>query len=314
MNQARDGVKPQPDRRRALIEATMTAISERGFSNLTLAHIAGLAGLSAGIVNFYFTSKESLLLETLKAVAEEFEDTVQVALDAADRSPAAQLQAVLLAALEPLITEPRKVAVWYAFSAEAGARRDYQHICGQRDTAWFTRIQLLCDALVRAGGPEARVSSSAMAHAISGLIEEFWQAILFSGPQFDRVAARGQCLAFLASVFPWAYEFPSHEPGAVSAGRDSARILRQAGPADLAEVARLFDLYRQFYQQPADAEGARRFIGERLGSGDSVIFVAEGDHGQLLGFTQLYPAICSVFISERVIFLISWLIHFNCSA
>lgn len=151
MNQAKDGGKPQFERRRALIDATMTAIAERGFSNLTLAHIAGIAGLSAGIVNFYFSTKEALLLETLKCVAEEFESAVNAAVEAAGNDAAAQLQAILLASLAPAITEPRKVAVWYAFSAEAGARQDYQAICGQRDQTYYARIQLLCDAIVRKG-------------------------------------------------------------------------------------------------------------------------------------------------------------------
>ena len=294
MNQAKDGVKPQQERRRALIDATMTSIAERGFSNLTLAHIAGIAGLSAGIVNFYFSTKEALLLETLKTVAEELELTVNAAVDAAGSEPAAQLQAVLLASLEPVITEPRKVAVWYAFSAEAGARQDYQVICGQRDQTYYARIQLLCDAIVRKAGPGVRVSSSAIAHAVSGLIEEFWQSILFAGASFDRVAARGQCLAFLASVFPWAYDFPEHLPGAVSAEGASSHSVRSAVTADLPQLARLFDLYRQFYRNPPDASAARNFLSERLESGDSVIFVAEDADGRLLGFTQLYPAICSV--------------------
>ena len=76
MSQAKDSGIGQQERRRALVDATMTAIAEQGFSNLTLAHIAGLAGLTAGIVNFYFSSKEALLLETVKTVAEEFEQTV----------------------------------------------------------------------------------------------------------------------------------------------------------------------------------------------------------------------------------------------
>jgi TetR/AcrR family transcriptional repressor of bet genes len=294
MNQAKDGGKPQQERRRALVDATMTAIAERGFSNLTLAHIAGVAGLSAGIVNFYFTSKEALLLETLRAVAEEFEETVNAALDAAGPAPAAQLEAILLASLEPVITEPRKVAVWYAFSAEAGARRDYQEICGQRDQSYYARIQLLCDAIVRDAGPGVRVSSSAIAHAVSGLIEEFWQSILFMGAQFDRVAARGQCLAFLASVFPWAFEFPAHLPGAISADRGGGYTVRAATQQDLPALARLFDLYRQFYRQPADLSGAQRFLAERMTKAESVVFVAEDADRRLLGFTQLYPAICSV--------------------
>ncbi len=58
-------------------------------------------------------------------------------------------------------------------------------------------------------------------------------------------------------------------------------------------VAPLFDAYRQFYGQPSDPEGARRFLAERLGRGESVILaVVEG--GRALGFTQLYPSFSSV--------------------
>jgi ribosomal protein S18 acetylase RimI-like enzyme len=69
--------------------------------------------------------------------------------------------------------------------------------------------------------------------------------------------------------------------------------IRRATATDAAEVARLFDLYRQFYEQPADAGLARRFIGERVDRKESIIFVADAD-GTLVGFTQLYPTFCSV--------------------
>lgn len=60
-------------------------------------------------------------------------------------------------------------------------------------------------------------------------------------------------------------------------------------------VAPLFDAYRQFYDQPADLDGARQFLTERLSRGESVIFaVLEG--GQALGFTQLYPSFSSLSI------------------
>ncbi|GAA5315134.1 MAG: GNAT family N-acetyltransferase [Candidatus Pelagadaptatus aseana] len=67
----------------------------------------------------------------------------------------------------------------------------------------------------------------------------------------------------------------------------------QAGAAHIDDVARLFDLYRQFYDCEADLDLAKRFIGERIGNQESTIFVAEqGD--ELIGFTQLYPSFCSV--------------------
>ena len=70
--------------------------------------------------------------------------------------------------------------------------------------------------------------------------------------------------------------------------------VRPAQAADLAGVAHLFDLYRQFYRQASDLSLARAFTSERLAKLDSVILVACADDGTLLGFTQLYPTLCSV--------------------
>jgi ribosomal protein S18 acetylase RimI-like enzyme len=70
--------------------------------------------------------------------------------------------------------------------------------------------------------------------------------------------------------------------------------VRRALPEDRAQLARLFDLYRQFYQQPPDRPLAQDFIGARLANNDSVIFVASLEPQTLVGFTQLYPTLCSV--------------------
>ena len=44
---------------------------------------------------------------------------------------------------------------------------------------------------------------------------------------------------------------------------------------DLKEVSNLFNLYRVFYQQTSDLEGAKTYIKKRLESKDSVIFVVK---------------------------------------
>lgn len=59
------------------------------------------------------------------------------------------------------------------------------------------------------------------------------------------------------------------------------------------EIALLFDLYRVFYEQPSDLEGARSFVAARLSGGDSHIICCELD-GEIVGFTQLYPSFSSV--------------------
>lgn len=79
--------------------------------------------------------------------------------------------------------------------------------------------------------------------------------------------------------------------------------VRQAGLIDVNIVAPLFDAYRQFYRQPSDMQLARTFIHERLSLMESVILIAENNHRQALGFTQLYPSFSSV--SARRIWILN---------
>ena len=70
------------------------------------------------------------------------------------------------------------------------------------------------------------------------------------------------------------------------------RIL-QATPEHVSEVARLFDLYRQFYKCEPDIGLAEAYIAARIKNDESTIFIAE-DNGAIKGFVQMYPSFCSV--------------------
>jgi ribosomal protein S18 acetylase RimI-like enzyme len=67
----------------------------------------------------------------------------------------------------------------------------------------------------------------------------------------------------------------------------------QATIEDLEEVANLFNLYRMFYQQETDLEGAMNYIKKRIENKESVIFVVK-DKRKYVGFTQLYPIFSSI--------------------
>jgi ribosomal protein S18 acetylase RimI-like enzyme len=66
-----------------------------------------------------------------------------------------------------------------------------------------------------------------------------------------------------------------------------------ASPVQIDPLAKLFDQYRVFYNQPSDIEGAKRFLQARFDNKDSIILVADDD-GDLAGFTQIYPSFSSV--------------------
>jgi GNAT superfamily N-acetyltransferase len=76
--------------------------------------------------------------------------------------------------------------------------------------------------------------------------------------------------------------------------------IRQATPSDLDHLAPLFDGYRQFYRQPSDVEGAKRFLLDRLRCNQSIIFIAY-QAGEGVGFTQLYPSFSSGAMAQILI-------------
>ena len=59
--------------RKKLIETTIDIIADEGLSKTTLPKVAEKAGLSRGICNYHFKTKEQLLLDTFEAVYDEFE-------------------------------------------------------------------------------------------------------------------------------------------------------------------------------------------------------------------------------------------------
>ena len=69
--------------------------------------------------------------------------------------------------------------------------------------------------------------------------------------------------------------------------------VRLAAAPDLDQLADLFNQYRQFYQCSPDLGAAQAWLAENIEAGRSTIFAADNG-SELLGFTQLYPALCSV--------------------
>lgn len=70
-------------------------------------------------------------------------------------------------------------------------------------------------------------------------------------------------------------------------------ICRKAQTNDLDQLVEMFESYRKYYKQNPAKNEALKFLTERMNNNESVIFLAENDENQLMGFTQLYPLFTS---------------------
>ena len=125
-------------RRQQLIDATMKCIARKGMGSTTLADVASEAGLSQGIVNLHFESKDNLLNETLRYLADEYKTQFNKTLEKSGPDAAAKLQALIELDLRPSICDRQKIAVWFAFWGEVKSRPTYRKICDERDNTTTT--------------------------------------------------------------------------------------------------------------------------------------------------------------------------------
>jgi len=188
-------------RREQLIDATMRTIAKRGFARTTMAHVAKAAGLSQGIVNFYFKTKEALLYETLVHLAQEYETVLQQALESARPDPVAALDAMIEADLGPAVCTPTKVAVWLAFWAESRGRPKYRQLCRKLAEDYFQQVRDLCARLAEGNGYD-EIDVENISRSFDSLINGLWVDLAIDPQSFDRERARRACRAYLAGFFP----------------------------------------------------------------------------------------------------------------
>jgi TetR/AcrR family transcriptional repressor of bet genes len=192
-------------RRQQLIDATMKCIGRKGMASSTLSDVAKEAGLSQGIVNLHFESKDNLLTETLRHVADEYKTQFNKALEKSGPAPAQKLLALMELDLRPSICDRGKIAVWFAFWGEVKSRPTYRKICDESDRYYDSIVEGLCAEIIADGAYE-NLSASAIANALSSMTNGFWLSCLISPQSWNRAEAMEGVMSFLRSLFPQHYK------------------------------------------------------------------------------------------------------------
>jgi TetR/AcrR family transcriptional repressor of bet genes len=187
--------------RQKLITATINSIAKRGFADTTLARVSAGAGLSRGIVNFHFRSKDTLFLEVLRFLSREYQQNWSRAFDQAGPTIAEKLEAVLLVDFEPPLSNRNRIAAWFAFYGEAKSRPTYMTVCSERDTDTFDAIIELCKKIIEEGG-YTNLEPELVADGLGAMGEGLWLDLLISPHDSNPELAKLTLQNFLAILFP----------------------------------------------------------------------------------------------------------------
>lgn len=192
---------PPELRRKQLIDATITSISKVGISGTTLTAVTKEAGLSLGLVNFHFKTKEVLLTETLRFLAEEHRSIWTAKVKQPNLSPREKLLAIVDAQFDSRVCSRKKLAVWFAFFGEAEQRKSYRATSSEIDT----ERQDVCAALfaeILKTEDHPNVSAPSASRTLEGLFDGFWLNMLMYPDKFTRKDAVLQIKNYIAILVP----------------------------------------------------------------------------------------------------------------
>jgi len=184
-----------------LINSAIKSISKRGINETTMSNVSQGAGLSQGIVNFHFKSKELLFIETLRYISNEYLAAFQHRLKSAGNDPRKKIIAIIKNDFDKKICNRDKIAVWYTFLSEVKFKPVYLQICKERDEYYSEIVRSIFVELINKD-KNKKLSAKKITTSLLALTMGLWLDQLVDSDIFNRNEAKEICLNFVKNIFP----------------------------------------------------------------------------------------------------------------
>jgi len=159
-----------PLRREQIVRATVRCLARDGYARLTMKKVAREAGVSQGILHYYFADKRAMLVATLTAVSRDVDRRVAAAQSRAPREPAARLRALVRTCLAVAVDRPEFWVVFLEFWGEMVHDRRLRAVNAEVYTRTRRLLARLIADGVRAGRFRA-VDPERAAAVVLGLVD-----------------------------------------------------------------------------------------------------------------------------------------------
>jgi len=188
--------RQDPDvRRRQIVDAALRCLAKGGFGAFTVSEICAEAGISHGLINHYFASKEELLVTAYRQVTDSLAEWTKVTLARSAREPEDKLQAIVEASFAPEIFNEQNLAIWLALWGQVrnhpGLRAAHKDLYDGYRLAVARPVQ----ALAAKRGREA--DARGLALTLTALIDGLWLEWCLDPTVFSPEQAKLTCYRLL---------------------------------------------------------------------------------------------------------------------
>ena len=184
-----------------LIDATISSIAQHGYAGTTVSTIQTMSGLSRGMINLHFSSKEALFQAALKRLANHYETFWRAALIKGGTKPTKQLYSVIESDLSDDVLKSNMLPVWFSFRAESHIHPEYKALYDTRDSEYSQMLNNICLTLSKKQGENESFANDT-AIGIYAMIEGFWVEAFLHPDSFNKERSIRVIKTFIKGRFP----------------------------------------------------------------------------------------------------------------
>jgi len=181
-----------------LIEATIECMADYGPAGATVERITRIAGVSRGLVRHHFGSKQSLLLEAFRRLADEMRAAFGGKDPAAEPDPVAALRTAIGNEFEETVASPTRARAWFGFWQAAMGDAELREVNEQLYAEERKRYSELFRAAAQQRG--LQIDHRQAGTALVALVDGAWNELILEGARFGLADAYALCDHYIDMV------------------------------------------------------------------------------------------------------------------
>ncbi len=184
-----------------LLDSAANTIFKTGFRGATIAAIQEESGLSRGMINLHFKTKENLLLAVAEDLSRHYSEHWNRVAHDPMLTAKEKLLGIIRVDLSPEVLNERDASIWFAFRSEVVSRPEYRKYIDSRDASFYDTMVEICQTLIEEGQYE-NADAGLTTNALIAIFEGIWTDFHLHADRFDRKRAEQTCLYVAKSLFP----------------------------------------------------------------------------------------------------------------
>jgi TetR/AcrR family transcriptional repressor of bet genes len=184
-------------RRQMLIDATTRSIAKYGYPGTTIERICDEAGVSRGLINHHFGSKDELILQSYRKLCDEWTYYTKDMLDGT-LEPEEALRAAIAMNFNTAMFKQEYLSIWLGFWSVIPKSAELKRLDRALYKADVNKIQTLFERLAAKRG--SKIDARLQAIGLLGLMDGLWLQWSLDPKYFSVDEAKAVCLGSIAHL------------------------------------------------------------------------------------------------------------------